>query len=111
MMLPTDLALVQDAKFKPHVVAYAKDQSLFFKDFSSAMAKLLSLGGPPSVQPGAASSELAKKLGDGGSEGWREEARDARREGAREQKRKGGNTVVRGREGEEDRACPSPTNN
>ena len=59
MMLPTDLALVQDPKFKPHVVAYAKDQSLFFKDFAAAMAKLLSLGGPPSVQPGASSSSPA----------------------------------------------------
>jgi len=46
MMLPTDLALVTDAKFKPFVEAYAKDQELFFKDFASAFSKLLALGVP-----------------------------------------------------------------
>jgi hypothetical protein len=31
MMLPTDLAFIQDRAFSKHVYAYAKDSSLFFK--------------------------------------------------------------------------------
>jgi hypothetical protein len=50
MMLPTDLALIQDEKFRPFVEAYAKDQELFFKDFAGDFARLLSLGAP-SVSP------------------------------------------------------------
>ncbi|WVQ68128.1 uncharacterized protein L199_006334 [Kwoniella botswanensis] len=44
MMLPTDMALVQDPKFKPWVEKYAADQDLFFKDFAMAFAKLIELG-------------------------------------------------------------------
>lgn len=44
MMLPTDLVLLQDAKFNKYVQAYAKDDGLFRKDFAAAFAKLLSLG-------------------------------------------------------------------
>lgn len=44
MMLPTDLVLIKDKSFKKHVKAYAKDEALFMKDFSSAFAKLLNLG-------------------------------------------------------------------
>ncbi|KAJ3018002.1 UNVERIFIED_CONTAM: L-ascorbate peroxidase 3 [Siphonaria sp. JEL0065] len=44
MMLPTDLALIKDAKFKPIVEEYANDKELFFKDFSAAFGKLLELG-------------------------------------------------------------------
>lgn len=44
MMLPADLALVQDKKFKEWVVKYANDNDLFFKDFASAFEKLLELG-------------------------------------------------------------------
>lgn len=44
MMLPTDLVLIQDKSFKKYVNSYAKDESLFMKDFSAAFAKLLSLG-------------------------------------------------------------------
>ncbi|KAJ3080091.1 cytochrome c peroxidase [Quaeritorhiza haematococci] len=46
MMLPTDMALLWDPKFKPFVEAYAKDKQLFFKDFAEAFAKLLELGVP-----------------------------------------------------------------
>jgi len=46
MMLPTDLALIEDAKFRPFVEAYAKDEALFFKDFAQDFSKLLSLGAP-----------------------------------------------------------------
>jgi len=48
MMLPTDMALKTDESFLPHTQAYAKDQNLFFKDFSAAFSKLLHLG---TVQP------------------------------------------------------------
>ena len=40
MMLPTDLALVQDAKMKPIVQEYAKDEKKFFEDFAKAWIKL-----------------------------------------------------------------------
>lgn len=44
MMLPSDIALVQDPKMKPWVEKYANDEELFFKDFAAAFAKLLELG-------------------------------------------------------------------
>lgn len=44
MMLPTDMALVQDPKYKKIVEMYAKDQDLFFKDFAKDFQKLLELG-------------------------------------------------------------------
>ena len=44
MMLPTDLALVQDAKMKAYVEEYAKDEAKFFKDFHKAWIKLQELG-------------------------------------------------------------------
>ncbi|KAK7418218.1 heme peroxidase [Neonectria magnoliae] len=46
MMLPTDMALVQDKQFKPWVEKYAKDNDAFFKDFSSAVLRLFELGVP-----------------------------------------------------------------
>jgi len=44
MMLPADLALLKDPKFRPYVEMYAKDEQVFFKDFSKAFSKLLELG-------------------------------------------------------------------
>lgn len=44
MMLPTDLVLVQDAKFEKYVAIYAKDNAKFNSDFSEAFGKLLALG-------------------------------------------------------------------
>ena len=46
MMLPTDMALIWDKKFKPYVEKYAKDEEAFFADFSAAFNKLLELGVP-----------------------------------------------------------------
>jgi cytochrome c peroxidase len=46
MMLPTDYVLVQDKTFKKFSKAYADDVDLFFKDFSSVVAKLFELGVP-----------------------------------------------------------------
>ena len=44
MMLPSDMALLDDPAFKEWVVAYAKDEALFFTHFAAAFAKLLELG-------------------------------------------------------------------
>lgn len=44
MMLPADVALIQDPEFKKVVEMYKKDETLFFKDFASAFSKLLELG-------------------------------------------------------------------
>lgn len=44
MMLPTDLAIVQDAKMKPHVEHYVKNPEAFEKDFHKAWIKLQELG-------------------------------------------------------------------
>lgn len=46
MMLPTDMALVKDPVFKGWVQKYAKDNDLFFKDFSGVIVKLFELGVP-----------------------------------------------------------------
>eukprot|EP01125_Pyxidicula_operculata_P021945 TRINITY_DN8780_c0_g1_i1.p1 TRINITY_DN8780_c0_g1~~TRINITY_DN8780_c0_g1_i1.p1 ORF type:complete len:292 (-),score=54.47 TRINITY_DN8780_c0_g1_i1:39-860(-) len=44
MMLPTDMVLKDDPKFRVWSELYAKDEQRFFEDFSSAFAKLLILG-------------------------------------------------------------------
>jgi len=44
MMLPTDIVLIQDPKFKKWVNAYAKDQKLFFDDFAKYFQQLEELG-------------------------------------------------------------------
>jgi len=44
MMLPADLALLQDPAFKKWVEVYAKDEGKFHQDFANAFAKLLELG-------------------------------------------------------------------
>ncbi len=44
MMLPADMALVRDAKFKKWVEIYAKDLERFHSDFAKAFGKLLELG-------------------------------------------------------------------
>jgi cytochrome c peroxidase len=44
MMLPADLAIIEDAAMKKHVEAFAKDQDKFFTAFAAAFQKLLELG-------------------------------------------------------------------
>jgi catalase (peroxidase I) len=44
MMLISDVALIEDPKFKEWVVKYAKDENLFKKDFAAAFQKLTELG-------------------------------------------------------------------
>ncbi|UZP33724.1 hypothetical protein NXS19_001540 [Fusarium pseudograminearum] len=46
MMLPSDIALIEDKKFKPWVEKYAKDNDAFFKDFSNVVLRLFELGVP-----------------------------------------------------------------
>ncbi|KAJ0121443.1 cytochrome c peroxidase [Diaporthe amygdali] len=46
MMLPADMALVQDKKFMEYVKKYAKDNDAFFNDFSNVVVKLFELGVP-----------------------------------------------------------------
>jgi cytochrome c peroxidase len=46
MMLPGDMALIQDKAFKKQVEVYAKDNDVWFKDFSAALVKLFELGVP-----------------------------------------------------------------
>jgi catalase (peroxidase I) len=46
MMLPTDICLVEDDKFKEYVALYAQDESKFFMDFATAFGKLINLGCP-----------------------------------------------------------------
>lgn len=46
MMLPSDMALIQDKVFKKFVALYADDQAVFFADFASAFQKLEELGVP-----------------------------------------------------------------
>lgn len=44
MMLPSDVVLLSDAKFRPHVDAYAKDEDAFFKDFVKVWTTLTENG-------------------------------------------------------------------
>ncbi|KAI8620133.1 heme peroxidase [Chytriomyces sp. MP71] len=46
MMLPSDMANYNDRTFYLQSYKYAKDNDLFFKDFSAAFSKLLELGVP-----------------------------------------------------------------
>ncbi|CAK7265554.1 heme peroxidase [Sporothrix epigloea] len=46
MMLPADMAFIEDKEFKKTVEKYAADNDLFFKDFSAVIVKLFELGVP-----------------------------------------------------------------
>lgn len=46
MMLPTDMALVQDESFRKYVDLYAEDKEKFFEDFSAVFAKLIGAFAP-----------------------------------------------------------------
>ncbi|KAH4252689.1 peroxidase [Parastagonospora nodorum] len=46
MMLPTDMELVKDKSFRKYTELYAKDNEVFFKDFSDAVMTLFELGVP-----------------------------------------------------------------
>ena len=57
VMLPTDMALLEDDDFRPFVELYAKDEEKFFEDFSNAYARLMALGCPDECDPFAEESE------------------------------------------------------
>jgi len=61
MMLPTDLALLDDPKMKRIVEEYAKDEAVFFKDFSAAFGKLLALGCPAQCDPNRTPPPLSER--------------------------------------------------
>ena len=44
MMLPTDIALIQDPSFRPWVELYAERKDIFYAHFAKVFAKLLELG-------------------------------------------------------------------
>lgn len=44
MMLPIDMVLIEDTKFKPYAEKYASDQNAFFEDFKEAWMKTQELG-------------------------------------------------------------------
>ena len=44
MMLPADMALVEDPEYRKYVVQYVKDGDKFANDFAAAFEKLLELG-------------------------------------------------------------------
>lgn len=46
MMLPTDMAIIKDKSMRVWAEKYAKDQDLFFHDFSKVIVKLFELGVP-----------------------------------------------------------------
>lgn len=46
MMLPADLAFIEDAEFKKWVEIYAKDRDRFFNDFAAAWKKLIEFNHP-----------------------------------------------------------------
>jgi catalase (peroxidase I) len=58
MMLPTDMALIQDEAFLPIVKEYALDEAVFREDFSTYFGQLLTKGCPTQVQPDAAAPEV-----------------------------------------------------
>ncbi len=53
VMLPTDMALIEDDEFRPYAELYARDQDAFFNDFANAYARLMSLGCPEECDPTA----------------------------------------------------------
>jgi len=61
MMLPTDIALIQDTEFKKFVVIFAKDQNVWFTDFANAFGKLLALGCPASCDPSRSEKQVETK--------------------------------------------------
>jgi len=63
MMLPTDMWLIWDKKFKKYVQKYAEDADAFAEDFAAAFSKLLELGVPFDTPADAASPGLKPNLG------------------------------------------------
>jgi len=60
MMLPADLAFIEDPEFKKYVEKYAKDEQAFFADFAKAWKKLIELGVAYPENKGEATAHGAK---------------------------------------------------
>lgn len=63
MMLPTDMALMEDEKFRPYVDLYAQDKDKFFEDFAAVFGKLIELGVKRDEQNYDAADKKSDKLG------------------------------------------------
>ncbi|MEO0530991.1 MAG: peroxidase family protein [Planctomycetota bacterium] len=61
VMLPTDIALIEDPEFRKHVERYAADQQVFFDEFASAYGKLMVLGCPGECDPASEEAESSPK--------------------------------------------------
>jgi hypothetical protein len=61
MMLPTDMALIEDEQFLQIVKNYAVNEKQFFDDFAVAFGKLISLGCPAHCQPGVPAKNLVEE--------------------------------------------------
>jgi len=76
MMLPADLALLEDKEFRKHVELYSKDRDVFFADFARAFGKLLELGvkfpdvKPETVAAAAPAAAPAAKSKEANSKSW-----------------------------------------
>ena len=44
MMLPCDMILIEDLKFREYVELYSNDEGQFFTDFASSFDRLIELG-------------------------------------------------------------------
>lgn len=63
MMLPSDIALIQDPELKKIVVAFANDEELFFKKFAEYYGKLVSNGCPMKSSGSSAGGPLIPIIG------------------------------------------------
>lgn len=59
IMLPTDVALIEDDGFRPHVERFAADERVFFNEFAAAYGKLMMLGCPAECDPANAQTEIS----------------------------------------------------
>jgi len=72
MMLPADLALIEDKEFRKYVELYSKDKNIFFSDFAKSFSKLLELGCkfPEVSAPAPAPVAAATGSSSGGKSWW-----------------------------------------
>lgn len=84
MMLPTDVALLDDPVFRSHVLRYAENADVFAREFSAAYAKLVALGCPAHCQPGATSQQVERSAQEAANAQFRHFAMHGSVEPARE---------------------------
>jgi hypothetical protein len=74
MMLPTDMALRTDDKFRVWAELYARDEQAFFDDFAAAYARLISLGCPSRCDPSVRAARVELSPAQQASLSFREHA-------------------------------------